>query len=137
MKTKAKPNPERTFPCRCHRCSAIFPTPPPEGGPSGYVITSEGTHICYTCADAAQREDLKDRSKPFTAYVSTDGQKIETWTGGNLMQVVQSWPCKLTRPSWTHSRSSYRCFRARDVHGGLWYGRGSSGIAITLRPCKG
>lgn len=84
-----------------------------------------------------QREELKDRSKSFDAYVSSDGRSITTWTGGKLMDVTQSWPCQITRPSHWHDSRSYRSIRARDVHGTMWYGRGSAGIAIKMRPMKG
>lgn len=129
--------PMKPTPCNCAICGAAFPTPPPSGGGSGYAVTRDGLHICYTCADAQQCEELKDRSKPLVAYVSSDGTKITTWTGGELMRVIRSVPCKLTRNSYTHSQKYYRSIRARDIHGGLWYGRGSAGIAITLRPAKG
>lgn len=126
----------KTTPTHCALCSEDFP-PVPVTGAAGYAVTHEGLHICYRCADAREREQLRDRSKPFCAYLSSDGASITTWTGGNLMRVTQSWPCKLTRQSQFHDRNSYKCIRAVDVHGGRWYGRGSAGICITLRPCKG
>lgn len=121
----------------CHDCGEVYPTGNPGCG-SGYAVCDDGKHlVCYTCADKRQVEGLKDRSKPFSAYVSGDGKRITTWTGGTLMTVTQSWPCQLIRASFTHSKSSYKCIRARDVHGALWYGRGSAGVRINLRPCKG
>ena len=112
--------------------------------PSPHHVFTTGTahlpderEVCYACADEMRREEMKDRTRPFTAYVSGDGLSITSWSGGNLMRVIQSWPCKLSRQSFTHSRDSYRSIRAVDCHGGKWYGRGSAGIAITLRPCKG
>src|SRR5688500_16004336 len=104
----------------CQLCQTAFPPVPASGGASGYARTREGLHLCYACADAQQREELKDRSKPFFAYVSSDGKNITTWTGGVLMRITQSWPCKLTRQSWTHSQSSYKSIRATDMHGGKW-----------------
>ncbi len=62
---------------------------------------------------------------------------VVIWTGGKLMTVVSSRPCKLTRQSFTHDRRSYRSVRARDIHGGEWIGRGSDGICIKLRPVGG
>ncbi len=103
---------------------------------TGTARTQDGKEICYACADARQREDLKDRSRPFTAYVSSDGKTITTWTGGKLMDIRQSWRIPLTRFSFTHGRTILH-IRARDVHGGDWFGRGNPGIAITLRPTKG
>jgi len=119
-------------------CGAAFPIHE-KGycGSSGYAVLPDGRKICYACADKQQIEELQDRSKPFGAYVSGDGQTITSWTGGRLMDVTQSWPCTLTRRSNWHSSKSYRSFRARDVHGKLWYGRGSAGVCITLRPMNG
>lgn len=110
--------------------------PPGHCGGTGYATLRKpkGARVCYSCADKRQREELKDRSKPFVAYVS--GNLITSWTGGVLMHVVERRTCKLTRPSFTHDRRSFCSVRAKDVHGGHWYGRGSDGIAIKLRPCK-
>lgn len=109
--------------------------------PHSYTTTGtahlpDGQEVCWKCADAMQREDLKDRSKPFVAYVSSDGKTITSWTGGHLMRVTRSTRCTLTRQSWVHGKA-YSSIRATDCHGGKWYGRGSPGIAISLRPCKG
>lgn len=93
-----------------------------------------GEKICYTCSDRAQIEDLKDRSKPFCAYVGNG--TIHTWTGGKLMTITRSVPCALTRQSWTHDRNGYKSIHAVDVHGGHWAGRGSKGVVIKLRPVK-
>ena len=115
-------------------CGATFPPVPAGGGAAGYAITPEGQHICYGCADKRQIADLKDRSKPFFAYLS--GASITTWTGGKLMTVTRSRPCQLTRFSYTHNRNSFRSVHCVDVHGNHWAGRGSDGIAIKLRPVK-
>lgn len=125
-------------------CGANFPVHPPgHCGATGYAVLPNGERICYACADKRQIEELKDRSKPFCAYlslVSKDswlGYQVTTWTGGKLMRVTSAWPCKLTRQSFTHDRGSYLSIHAVDVHGGHWAGRGSDGIAIKLRPVKG
>jgi hypothetical protein len=120
----------------CSRCNALFPEPPKGGGAAGYATLPDDSRICYACADAMQIEELKDRSKSFCAYVSSDGKQITTWTGGKLMDVTQSWPCALSRRSNWHDEKSYRCIRAKDVHGNRWYGRGSAGVVIKLRACK-
>lgn len=126
-----------TTPTHCALCSTAFPPVPQGGGAAGYAVTREGLHICYACADAQQIEEMKDRSKSFGAYVSSDGQRITSWTGGLLMRVTQSWSCQLTRQSQWHDSRSYKSIRATDVHGKKWYGRGSAGVCITMRPCKG
>lgn len=103
---------------------------------NGYAVRSDGKRICYACADAAQREELTDRSRPVFAYVSCGGRSIGTWTGGKLMDVISSRPCKLTRQSYTHDSKSYKSIRARDIHGKEWFGRGSEGICIKLKAVK-
>lgn len=116
-------------------CGCVF-SQPPNTGAAGYAVMPDGTRICYPCSDKLEIEALKDRSKPFSAYVGK-GNEITTWTGGHLMKITRAWPCKLTRPSFTHDRRGYMTIHAVDVHGGHWAGRGSEGIAIILRPCKG
>jgi len=121
-------------------CSCCGETKPVNSGKdscgTGYYYNSKNEPICYPCADKLQVEDLKDRSKPFCAYVGK-GNEITTWTGGKLMTIMRAWPCKLTRQSFTHDRNGYLSIHAVDVHGGHWAGRGSEGIAIKLRPVKG
>lgn len=117
-------------------CGASFPIHPAGySGGSGYAVLPNGERICYACADKRQVEELKDRSKPFCAYVGRDNS-ITTWTGGKLMTITRAWPCQLTRQSFTHDRRGYLSIHAVDVHGGHWAGRGSEGIAIKLRPVK-
>lgn len=121
------------------KCGEAFPVHGPDYiGGSGYAVLPSGERICYVCADAAQREDLKDRSKPFMGYVAFIGGqlRITTWTGGKLMDVTKAKPCELTRQSYTHNRKGYMSIHAVDVHGGHWTGRGSEGIAIKLRAVK-
>ena len=101
----------------------------------GYATLQNRRRVCYLCCDKRQREDFKDRSEPFFAYLA--GDKITTWTGGHLMNVTRSRPCRLTRLSFTHEKRGYRSIHAVDVHGGHWSGRGSDGIAIKLHPVKG
>ena len=112
-----------------------------------FVITTDGFTFNYATSqddeilsdegvDIRERRALLDRSTPFTAYLSSDGQRLTGWKGNWLGTVVDWNPCKLTRMSFTHGKS-YRSVRIRDVHGALWYGRGSPGVCITLRPCKG
>ncbi len=118
---------------RCSCCKAVKPVQ--TNGGTGYAVIPDGSLICYDCADVREKQELKDRSRPFLAYVSSDGNHITTWTGGVLARITQSNPCQLTRQSWTHGKS-YSSIRCTDVHGGNWFGRGSPGICIKLRPCK-
>lgn len=120
----------------CDACKQSFPVQTSGGTGYGYRTRDDDAKpVCYSCMDKLQIEDLKDRSKPFCAYVGKG--IITTWTGGKLMTITKSRHCRLTRQSFTHDRRSYMSIHAVDVHGGHWAGRGSEGIVIKLRPVKG
>lgn len=119
----------------CSDCKQIITAAPGSLG-TGYADFDDGSRVCYPCADKRQVADLKDRSKPFSAYVG-ENNTVTTWTGGKLMTITRAWPCQLTRQSFMHSASGYLSIHAVDVHGGHWAGRGSAGMAIKLRPVKG
>lgn len=101
---------------------------------SGYATTRDGARkICYVCADAQQREQLKDRSKPVYAYVSSDGKRITTWTGGELMRIEKASEWRMN----FGFQCLGLCVSATDCHGKRWHGRGAGvGMCITLRPSK-
>ena len=131
--TTNQPTNMKTDPTLCDCGHAAIPS---DCTPGYAVNRATGKTLCYACADGEQRAALLDRSRPFVAYVSGDARTITTWTGGHLMPITRTLPCKLTRQSWTHDRQDYMSLRAVDCHGGHWHGRGSAGIAIRLRPCK-
>ena len=120
----------------CADCQVTIPPPLPHATGTGYAVLPDEKNICYSCADSRQRNELLDRSRPFMAYVSGDGKRITSWTGGHLMKITESWQIPLTRVSFTHGKRIAH-IHAVDVHGGHWTGRGSAGIVIILRPCKG
>jgi hypothetical protein len=95
---------------------------------AGEVFSDEGVHLREVRA-------LLDRSRPFPGYLSSDGKRLTGWKGNTLGHVIDSNPCELTRLSYTHGKH-YQSVRVRDVHGREWYGRGSPGICIRLRPTK-
>ena len=101
-----------------------------------YASDSQGRIFSDEGVEIRERRALLDRRLPYTAYLSSDGRRITGWKGNVLGTVVNWSPCKLTRASFTHGKG-YRAVRVRDVHGAMWYGRGSPGVCITLRPCKG
>ncbi len=84
-----------TTPQLCADCKAPIVKPADSGG-TGYAVLPDGAQICYPCADSRQRIELLDRSRPFVAYVSGDGTKITSWTGGHLMRVTTSHAIRLT-----------------------------------------
>ena len=107
-----------------------------QGCTFNYATTREDEVLSDEGVEIRQRRELLDRTVPFTGYLSSDGRHLTGWKGNVLGAVVDWAPCKLTRTSFTHGKS-YRSVRVRDVHGAMWYGRGSPGVCITLRPCKG
>lgn len=95
---------------------------------TGAIVSDEGVNI-------RERRALLDRSKPFVCYISSDGKHVTGWKCNVLGTIEDYTICRLTRTSFAHG-SHIRAIRVRDVHGRLWYGRGSPGIVVTLRPCK-
>lgn len=116
----------------CSQCHKDKPVK--TNGGTGYAVDLGGELICYDCCTINDRAALKDR-KPFVAYVGTGATTITNWTGATLATITRSRACRLTRQSFTHGKY-ISCIHAVDVHGGHWFGRGSEGIAIKLRPCK-
>lgn len=124
---------------KCCDCGAVrmFPQSLPGAGYSGgtgYARVDGNQLCCYECADARQRADLLDQSKPFHAYLKLDplDARITTWTGGMLGR-VHAVSCG--RSGW-HGSRIYR-FHVRDVHGQWWQGRGAGdGMICTLRKMK-
>jgi hypothetical protein len=79
---------------------------------------------------------IRERKGPLIGYVNDAGD-LTTWKGLVLARSAGWRPCRLTRISYTHDASSYRSYWFRAPDGGLWYGRGSEGIVIRVRPVKG
>lgn len=93
-----------------------------EGGP----VSDEGVHIRSLRALAA-------RNGPFTCYLSGDGKTVTGWKGDVLGTVHNLDKC---RHPWMHRNEAYYSFTVRTANG-LWYGRGSRGMAVAIRPKKG
>lgn len=101
-----------------------------------YAVTATGGVVSDAGVDIRERRALLDRSRPFCCYLSLDGRNVTGWKGNVLGAVVLSSTVSLSRWSALHG-NTMRAVRVRDVHGGLWHGRGSAGVAITLRAMKG
>jgi len=106
-----------------------------EGFSTNYARDSAGRVYCDEGVDASQKRELLDRSKPFTCYVSSDGKHVTGWKGNILGTIIYSSRVKLTRWSYVHG-TYINAYRIRDIHGGIWYGRGNPGICINLRATK-
>ena len=114
----------------CH--AAIEPIRHGTCGRTGYAVLNNRRKICYACADKRQVAALFDRSQPFTGYLSSDGNRWTTWTGGTLGNVDR---LTVSRSGWQGSTLSH--VHVLDVHGNAWFGRGAGpGMCLTLRPCK-
>jgi hypothetical protein len=113
---------------RCHDCHEVKPVQ--HSGGTGYARCNDpdGEHlVCYACADKRQTADLITHKK-FTAYISGDGHRLTTWTGGNLGRVFLG-----ERHPWSRER---HYLTARDVHGQRWHGTGAPGMWASLTKCK-
>ena len=106
-----------------------------EGFTTNYACDSAGNVYCDAGVDACQKRELLDRSKPFTCYVSSDGKHVTGWKGNILGTIIYSSRVNLTRWSYVHG-TYINAYRIRDIHGGIWYGRGNPGICINLRATK-
>lgn len=97
----------------------------PTGIGTGYATTLDGRKLCYACADEAQRAEMAT-SERFVAYVSSDGKRVTTWTGGELARVTASWQDMAGRR---------RYVRAVDPSGARWHGVGpvETGDYVSLR----
>ena len=107
-----------------------------DGCSYNYATSQTGEILSDTGVDLRQRRELLERSAPIVGYLSSDGKHFTGWKGNILGTVTRSTLVRLTRLSFTHGKY-IRAVQVRDVHGGMWHGRGSEGICITLRPLKG
>ena len=108
-----------------------------DGHSLNYATRRDGRIVSDRGAAILQRRALLDRARPFPGYLSSDERHLTDGQGNILGTVTWSRPVKL--PRWSYV-SGYRMVsvRVRDVHGGLWYGRGAGGgMSINLRPAKG
>jgi hypothetical protein len=103
-----------------------------QGCTVNYASDAQGNIYSDEGVDIAEREQLKDRSKPFCCYLNSDCSKVTGWKGNILGMVISRGitPRRRNYPAMTS-------VHVRDCHGGLWYGRGQGGsVYITLRPLK-
>lgn len=94
-------------------------------GQNGEIYSDKGV-------DLVERRGLLDRTKPFCCYVSSDEKHVTGWKGNILGTIISK---SRTARRWNYP--AMVSIRVRDVHGGVWRGRGQgAGMYITLRPVK-
>lgn len=106
---------------------------------TNYAWDNEGNTLSDEGVDIRQKRELAERAGPFLGYLgSTEGmpRTLTGWKGNVLGTVIRANSYRLTRQSYVHGEYIY-AVTIRDVHGGLWYGRGNPGISIKIRPKKG
>ena len=102
-----------------------------DGCSTNYARNAAGEVFSHEGVDIRQRRELLDRTKPFSCYVSSDGNSVTGWKGNVLGRVVQRGVGGGFGGRMLH-------VRVRDVHGGMWHGKGAgNGFCITLRAMKG
>lgn len=111
----------------CEDCGALFPVPKHgESGASGYAVRENDARICYACADLEERKFMHVASSK-TAYVSIDGSRVTTWTGGELGRVVRARAVRV----FGHKKIN---LTIRAFDGTLWTARATTpGMLCTLR----
>lgn len=102
-----------------------------DGPGTGYARDNEGRKICYDCASKPDIEAV-ERGEEIWAYVSSDGKKITTWPGNELMRVTYN---GTARTGWYNSEITY--IRAIAPNGRRYYGKnGGNGMVIRMKPNK-
>lgn len=105
-------------------------------GGTGYATlvgpdASDVNHVaCYTCADVRERRDMASAER-FVAYLSSDGRRVTSWSGGTLADVV--WSRGVRMPGFGGGDAA-TFIRARAADGSTWSGRGPGrGMYVRLR----
>ena len=106
-----------------------------DGISTNYARDSEGNLFSDEGVDIREKRELLDRSKPFAAYISGDNRRLTGWKGNFLGSVVSHHAIKCSRRSYIHG-DTLQAYVIRDIHGGLWYGRGNAGMCINIRAYK-
>lgn len=109
-----------------------------DGCSMNYARSRDGAVISDEGVDIREKRALLDRSQPFNCYISSDGKHATGWKGNVLGTVISATrtalPFGRTFSDW-HGKD-YTAYQVRDVHGGIWHGKGSPGVCITLRAAK-
>ena len=107
-----------------------------DGITTNYARDSKGNIYSDEGVNITELEEIKNRSKPFTAYLSGDGKHITGWKGNELMRTIYAYKSNAGFTGW-HKDGGQTIVRAIDNQGFEWYGRNAGkGMIITLRPAK-
>lgn len=102
----------------------------PKTAPTGRMV-DVGERACYECTDTMQRTDMTTATV-FGVYLSSDGTKVTTWTGGKLGTVTWLGPVRYTP---TGGEFHHINITAHD--GSKWYGTAMGhGMCGTIRRNK-
>lgn len=97
---------------------------------TGTGHTPDGREMCWDCCNKEERERMKN-SDHYFAYVSGDGTEIQTWPGGHLAKITQSWYIR------NNFAGKLLYVRAEMENGVKWYGKGrGKGWCIRLHRAK-
>jgi hypothetical protein len=108
-------------------CGHSYVPPGPRGGASGYAIDRGGETLCYPCAEAREVADFRATDHEWTGYLGVERRALTTWTGAPLAALV-----RVSQPD----RRGTRSWRAVDVQGRRWYGRGTDGCCTLMRQAR-
>jgi hypothetical protein len=70
--------------------------------------------------------------EPTTGYVSPDGRTVTDWHGQFMGRITTATKVALTQ--WSHVHGSYMLHYTVNINGVWYWGRGSAGLVINLRP---
>ena len=90
----------------------------------GNVYSDEGVRI-------REARELLDRTRPFYAYLSSDGRHVTGWKGNVLGEVSN---LGVSRTGWNGAEIAR--FRVKDIHGNWWQARGTEKGMCCLRPMR-
>jgi hypothetical protein len=113
----------------CQQAKPILP----EGG-TGYAVLGDrdpsesGHFVCYACSEIRERADFANANR-YAAYLSSDGGRVTTWTGGMLATVTNE-----TKRRVGFGTDGRTYIRATASDGSQWYGNGPGrGMFLRLR----
>jgi hypothetical protein len=99
------------------------------------IDPTTGATSCYPCSDEREREAMT-RANTFVAYVSSAGDALTTWPGGQLAAINAADVHQVGRRTYTPSGGLWTRYvwHATDIDGGRWTGvNGGPGLVIRLR----